>query len=176
MTDPVKKKSTKADKNKPWYKNYLKRLNSARRIAYQADPEVRQAKIEKSRQAYRDKVGLVLEDCRVNLPRLKEIGKVRQVTPGRKARPMVTFTLPELAEALNVSALSIYRWKKAGIFPEPYFRMHYAPKTPIYVLKEVQEYVKILGQHQSQVAQYGERHTDVRVALFLAADKFRGDN
>jgi len=176
MTKPVKKKEKakvlQADKDRPWYRGYLKRLNTARRTEYRANSKVRETKIEKSRQAYRDKVGLVLTDCRENLGRLAEIGTVRLVH-GRGARALLTFTLPELAEALMVSPLSIYRWKKSGIFPAPYFRMHYAPRTCVYVEKEVRLYLKILGPHQTKVAQYGSRHTDVQLALFAAAEKAR---
>lgn len=176
MTEPTKKKKRAAvpDKKKPWYKNWLKERNRARRLRYQTDEGVRQNVIERSRQAYRDKVGLVLTDCRNNLNRLDEIGTVRVVHSSRAPKSMLTFTATEMAEALMVSVLSIYRWRKSGIFPEPAYRMHYHPRTPVYGEKEARMFIKIMGDHQSKVAQYSKRHADTCAALHVAALKVKG--
>jgi hypothetical protein len=105
----------------PSTKNYWgEEHNRKRRRRYATDTHYRAAAQERSREAYRKRKSVILDDCRERLPVLDHHGHYRTAGfPDGQARKVLSFTAQEVGKFLNRSAVSMQRWIKDGRWPAP---------------------------------------------------------
>jgi hypothetical protein len=142
----------------------------ARRKRYQHDAEYRDRAIQSTRRSYRDRHGRQDEStCLSNLVNLEGMGTVRGVKIGGRTYQRVTFTVEELAFAVNRRVEVVYRWIRKDMFPKPTSHTDDLPNqhSKVYRLKEAEALVYVMGEHQKATPYYRQDHSDTKVWLFV---------
>jgi len=162
-----------ADRKTRWWGE---ERNARRRERYQKDESYRQQTIQAVRSRYRvvrEERGVEVrdDDAAENLAKLRIIGQVRDVSVGEdRSVRMLTFTMDELARAVDRNPQVIYRWRGGDLIPAPIFtgRNMRNRWQPIYVVQEVRAMVAVFSQHQKQSQYYRLVHTSTRERMFEA--------
>jgi hypothetical protein len=119
---------------------------------------------EKARNQYREAHNIELNDCRDNLARLADYGKVKILTlPNGKVREICTFTITAIGEPLNTTGVTATRWLNADMLPAPIIA---SGRTHVYHIDEVRSFIKIIGDNQTHFKQYRKEHVHVTDMLF----------
>ena len=155
--------------------------NEARRKRYKDDPEYRNKIREQVRDTYRRQrmeQGLPVRtsDCRENIGDLDMIGEERMVVlKSGEEVDMLTFTVAELAKALERSQQVMYRWFTADQFPRPVVQAMVPTnhQQPVYSFEEAKALLNVFGEHQEESQYYRKVHTATRDKLYAAVALIR---
>lgn len=145
------------------------RRNAKRRKLYAEDPEVRRKAIESTRGTYRAVNGGLMDPstCLDNLDDLGSYGTKRLLR--REKRVRVTFSIGELAIALNRRPEVVYRWVRSKILPQPNFILQeplVGTHWFVYSMDQVRALVEVMGRHQLNTPYYRRDHNETRNDLF----------
>ena len=112
------------------------------------------------------------DTCLANLSHLEDFVKVQTVTlPNNKEREWPVVSPTAASPALNTTAVSISRWLKAGLLPEPILE---TGRTNCWHLEELRSIVTLLGQHFKTHKQYRDKqHDDLKAKIFEANVRIR---
>jgi hypothetical protein len=90
----------------------------------------------------------------------------------RRVRSLITFTIPEAAEALGKSLPNFRRWITTELIPPPYLkdasRGHYC-----YCIGELQILARILAAHEREYAYFCAKHETVSNQMHQMIGGFR---
>ena len=147
--------------------------NRRRRERYGSDPEYRKKAIESTRSGYRSRNVLVDgTTCLENLPKLRYLGTDRTVLVGLEKVRLTTFSIKEIADAINRRPEIIGRWIKKGMFPAPEMEVVNASgegvvkNVRVYPFEQAKYLVTIMGGHQKDTPYYRLDHDTTRDLLF----------
>lgn len=143
--------------------------NALRRKRYAEDPEVRQRAIESTRETYRVANGGLIDPttCLGNLEDLEKFGTKRRLAGGKKSR--TTFSIGELARAMNRRPEVVYRWVRSNMLPHPNLRLEEPLARThwfVYSLDQARGMVEVMGKHQERTPYYRKDHDGTRHHLF----------
>lgn len=89
--------------------------------------------------------------------------------------PVESFTIPEAAEALGRSTVTIRRWIEADKIPEPYLEdTQYHWK--VYSVGELSVIAGILARHEREFTNFVSEHTMIVETLHQAVHAFRAEH
>lgn len=149
--------------------------NKRRRDRYKADASFRRSAIDAVRAAYRKQRArqgeeVRDEDCRINVPLLTTIGKIRSVVLGEHTEiSVLTLTVDELAIALIRHKRVLQRWMRAGLFPFPTIPIKKGKTMElVYSSDQAQRLLETFGHHTEDSQYYKKDHVVTRSGLFAA--------
>lgn len=159
--------------------------NARRRERYASDQAYREKAIKQVRETYRrtreaEGASVRQEDCRENLPKLFELGRVRTIrVSGQQVKDnapkKLTFTLEELAKTLGRNTQVLYRWLSDDMIPAPLYEALNERNRwqGVYTEDEVTAIVQIFGKHQEISQYYRTFHENTRNSIHSAVKKLR---
>lgn len=136
--------------------------NERRRQRYANDSEYRKKCITTTRENYR-RNGHMEDDlnCLGNLGVLPTYGLKRKV-PGLNTGPRVTFSVKEIAGAMNRHKAVVNRWIRNELFPPP--------RWGYYTLPQARVIVRAMGELQKETPYYRRDHKELRSTLYAAME------
>lgn len=157
--------------------------NARRRARYHEDAEYREKTIKAVKTRYRvvrQEQGVEVrdDDASENLAELRMIGQEREVRL-REDRIVqeLTFTVEEIAKAVDRNPQVIYRWLQNGMLPKAVYegrnmrnRWH-----TLYTVHEARAIMMVFSAHQCRSQYYREVHTDTRDRMFEAVRAARAN-
>jgi hypothetical protein len=148
----------------------------ARRARYHSDAAHREKLRAQAREAMRKLRDQEDKDCRTNLRSLQTFGATRVCIIAGEPHTRMTFTVPEMADALLMSVGRLRVWIRGDMFPAPAVDadLGNGQRVGVYLLEEARVLVKAIGAHQ-QVSRHlvQERHQDVIDHLHAATRTMR---
>lgn len=155
--------------------------NARRRLRYREDAQYREQTIQQVRQSYREKCvrsGKAEKISRrpASADALERIGQVR-LLQGGKQDVVLTFTIEEVASALERDAQVIYRWLKSGLLPSPECKALNERNRwqNVYTLGEMLCLRDVLACHFRSSVYFKAHHTETQERLSRALAAERGN-
>lgn len=155
--------------------------NARRRERYANDPAYREKAVKQVRSNYertKESKGIPSRsrNCLENLPRLTEIGSIREVQlADERTVRMLTFQVRELGDALERNGAVVGRWISANLMPAPIYKAKLpgGTKAAVYTVNEVRAIMEVFSEHQ-QISQYiRAHHTEFRDKVGAKLDAVR---
>ncbi len=136
--------------------------NERRRQRYATDSEYRKKCIATTRENYRRNSHMEGDlNCLGNLGVLPSYGSKRKV-PGLNTSKRVTFSVKEMADALNRHRAVVNRWIRNELFPPP--------RWGYYTLPQARVIVRAMGELQKETPYYRRDHKELRGQLYAAME------
>jgi hypothetical protein len=82
------------------------------------------------------------------------------------------YTLPEAAEGLGRTLLTLNRWIKDDLLPGPYLR-ETVRKFRVYSIGELRAIARVLAQHEHEFAYFTTAHTVTRNMIHQTVHAYR---
>lgn len=149
--------------------------NARRRARYRKDKATKDIARQKSRDAYREKVGIEAKMPKMSefKARLTDNGDTRLVSP--QGVEVKCYTCEEVGAVFDTNVKQVRRWIESDKLPAPVLKtiLNGRFATKVYSHPEVVAMVSVLGAHFEQVLYFRNDHTQVIHDLRDAVKKAR---
>lgn len=136
--------------------------NERRRQRYANDPAYRKKCIATTRENYRRNGHMDSDlNCLGSLSNLSAYGLKRRV-PGLNTGKRITFSVKEIAGAMNRHKAVVNRWIRNELFPPP--------RWGYYTLPQARVIVRAMGELQKETPYYRRDHKELRIKLYAAME------
>lgn len=148
--------------------------NQQRRNKYEENAEYRQQKRAESRSVYRNANGFTPKKIAVG-DSLKAHGATRNLRIGGVEKKVLSFSTSELAKALDITPLTLYRMQGDNRIPKPHFPVAGTRGNTerAYIWAEVKLVAEVLRDHHSEFIHYRRTHTGTMQRMFTGISNIR---
>ena len=147
--------------------------NVARRQKYRADPDYREKQKARAREYYQRSVSTKEYESSLNGGVLRD-GTEREVTDNYAVLVVESYTLRETAHALGRTLLTLRRWLKDQMIPNPVV-VDTTYGHSQYIRGEVDVMAQVLAQHERQFKYFRKQHIAPQEAIYAGISGYRKD-